>query len=469
MPAASDAADLTALEMLKGFREGALSPVEVAEAALARISRHNDTVNAFCLLDEEVTLTQARRAEERYQRGIPMGLVDGVPVAIKDVFLTRGWPTLKGSKVIDPDQDWEADAPAVAALKRHGMVPMGKTTTPEFGWKGVTDNPLNGITRNPWNPDMTSGGSSGGSSAAVPLGMGALALGTDAGGSIRIPAGFCGLVGLKPTTGRCPMWPASAFAPLAHVGPLAWTVADAALLMNVLTEFDPRDTTVPPTTANYLDALEGDDLRGWRIAYSPTLGYVDFVDPEISAAVEEAATTFVELGASVEEVDPGFSDPALTFSRMFYSGAANALRDIDQDQRKQMDAGLVEVAEAYAPLGMLDYLEAANARTALIEHMEAFHRDYDLLLTPTLPIPAFEAGREVPSDWQQKRWHTWTPFSYPFNLTGQPALSVPCGYTSNGLPIGLHLVGARHTDARVLRAGHIYQSANPLTHKRPGG
>lgn len=467
MAAVSDAADLTAVEMLEQFRSGALSPVEAAEAALARIHQHNDTVNAYCLLDEQTTLSQARRSEERYRRGMPLGLVDGVPVAIKDVFMTRGWPTLKGSKAIERDQAWEADAPAVEALKRHGMVPLGKTTTPEFGWKAVTDNPLTGITRNPWDPDKTTGGSSGGSAAAVPLGMGALALGTDAGGSIRIPAGFCGLVGLKPTLGRCPMWPASAFAPLAHVGPMTWTVRDMALLMNVLTEFDARDTSVPAVPTDFVAGLDG-GVRGLRIAYSPTLGYVDFVDPEISAAVEEAATTLAELGAIVEEADPGFSDPNRTFSTLFYGGAANALRYIEAAQRERMDPALVEVAEQYESTSMLDYLEAANARTQLIEHMELFHQGYDLLLTPTLPIPAFKAGVEVPEDWTQARWHTWTPFSYPFNITGQPALTVPCGFTSSGLPIGLQLVGARHADAQVLRAGHVYQSASPLTYKRPG-
>jgi aspartyl-tRNA(Asn)/glutamyl-tRNA(Gln) amidotransferase subunit A len=466
MAEATEIAELTATELLRRYRSGSLSPVEAAQAALERIAQHNDTVNAFCLVDEETTLAAARRAEERYRRGEPMGLLDGVPLAIKDVFLTRGWPTFKGSKTIAADQPWDTDAPAIAALKRHGFVPVGKTTTPEFGWKGVTDNPRDGVTRNPWDPQKVTGGSSGGSAAAIPLGMGPLALGTDAGGSIRIPAGFCGVVGHKPTHGRVPMWPASPFAPLAHPGPMAWTVQDAALLMNVITESDARDATLPADRVDYVASLSG-GVEGLRIAFSPALGYVQ-VDPDIALAVEEAARVFEELGAHVETVDPGFSDPREAFSRLFYGGAANALRDVDEEQRALMDPELVHVADDASQLSMLDYLEAMNARAALMEQMSRFHQTYDLLLTPTLPIPAFTAGREVPEGWPEPRWHTWTPFTYPFNMTGQPAVSVPCGFTRAGLPIGLQIVAARHQDALVLRAAHTYQSARPLTARRPG-
>ena len=465
MGEATDITELTATELLHHYRGGSLSPVEAARAALERIAKHNDTVNAFCLVDEETTLATARRAEERYRRGEPMGLLDGVPLAIKDVFLTRGWPTFKGSMTVEADQPWETDAPAIAALKRHGFVPLGKTTTPEFGWKGVTDNPRDGITRNPWDPQKTTGGSSGGSAAALPLGMGALALGTDAGGSIRIPAGFCGVVGHKPTHGRVPMWPASPFAPLAHPGPMAWTVQDAALLMNVITESDARDATLPANRIDYVASLSG-GVEGLRIAFSPALGYVS-VDPEIAAAVAEAARVFEELGARVETLDPGFSDPGEAFSRLFYGGAANALRDLSKEQRALMDPELVHVADEAAQLSMLEYLEAMNIRAALSEQMSHFHQTYDLLLTPTLPIPAFTAGREVPEEWPEPRWHTWTPFTYPFNMTGQPATSVPCGFTRAGLPIGLQIVAARHQDALALRAAHTYQSARPLTARRP--
>lgn len=465
MAADTEIADLTATEMLRLFGRGELSPVEATKACLARIERHNDTVNAYCLVDPETTLAAARASEERYRRGEAHGLVDGVPTAIKDVFYTRGWSNLKGSRTVDPNQPWEVDAPAVAALRRHGAVPLGKTTTPEFGWKGVTDSPLCGPTNNPWDPSRTAGGSSGGSGAAVPLGMGPLALGTDAGGSIRIPAGFCGIVGHKPTHGRVPMWPPSPFAPLAHPGPMTWTVEDTALLMNVIAAPDARDPTLPANASDFLAALSG-GADGLRIAFSPDLGYVQ-VDPQVREQVAAAARAFEELGALVEEVHPGFEDPLEHFGRLFYGGAANALRDLDEEKRALMDPGLVQVAMEAGKLSMLDYLAAMNARSALIERMSLFHRDYDLLLTPTLPIPAFETNREVPVGWPHERWPTWTPFTYPFNMTGQPACSVPCGFTDEGLPIGLQIVGARHHDDLVLAAAHAYQQARPLTARRP--
>jgi len=462
---ALELADLTAHEMLAGYRAQRLSPVDVAEACLARIDAHNDQVNAFNYLDRERTREMARASAVRWRRGTPLGAVDGVPVAIKDMFVTHGMPNRKGSLVVD-DAPGREDAPAVAALRRHGAVFMGRTTAPEFGWKGVTDSKLDGVTTNPWNPTKTAGGSSGGSAAAVPLGMATLALGTDAGGSIRIPAGFSGLVGLKPTHGVCPMWPPSAFYPLAHVGPMTWTVADTALLMNVLTEWDARDQTAAPLHTDFVAALDG-GVRGLRIAYSPTLGFVDCVEPEIAAAVDATAEQLALLGASVDTCDPGFEDPLAAFDVLFYGGAANAMRTLSDADRARMDPGLVAVAAWAAELDLLDYLGAANVRAALLERMGRFHQRYDLLLTPSLPIPAFDGGMEVPPNWPHARWPTWTPFSYPFNLTGQPAVSVPCGFTKAGLPIACQLVGPRFADAVVLRAAHALERVMPWSDRRP--
>jgi len=461
----TDIADLTAVQMLDAFAARQLSPVEAAEACLKRIRDHDHAVHAYSQINEEVTLAEAPAAEARYQRGEANGLVDGVPVAVKDIFMAEGWPNLKGSKLIDRDTPAASDAPAVAALKRHGMVTVGRTTTPEFGWKGITDSPLEGPTGNPWAPEKTAGGSSGGSASAVVLGMGPLALGTDAGGSIRIPAGFSGLVGHKPTHGLCPMWPPSAFYPLAHVGPMTWTVRDTALLMNILAEPDPRDATLPANTHDFVKALDG-GVSGLKIAYSPDLGFID-VDPEIARAVDAAVRRLEDLGAHVEQTGPGFSDPVDAFDVLFYGGAANAMRDISAEDRKQMDPGLQEVAAWAEKLSLLDYMGAANVRAELIERTSLFHQQYDLLVTPTLPIPAFTKDREVPEDWPAERWPSWTPFTYPFNLTGQPAISVPCGFTDAGLPIGLQIVGARHQDGLVLRAAEAYQQAHDLTATRP--
>jgi aspartyl-tRNA(Asn)/glutamyl-tRNA(Gln) amidotransferase subunit A len=461
-----DALRMTATELREQFRTMQLSPVEVATAMLEQIARADKITNGFCLVDEETTLAMARQSEQRYQEGRPAGLLDGVPVALTDVFLTPTWPTVKGSKTVDGASTLGKSSSATAALIRHGYVPMGKTTTSELAWKAVTDNPVNGVTNNPWDPEKTSGGSSGGSAVAVATGMAPLALGIDAGGSIRIPASFCGVVGFKPTFGEVPQWPPSPYGSLAHTGPLSWTVADCALMMNVLTEPDHRDTyAIPRRGINYTADLD-EGVKGLRIAYSPNLGYVD-VDPEVEKAVTQAADVFAGLGAHVVRADPGFSDPLPAFGHLFYSGAANALRELGPKKRSLMDPELIKVAEKAKRLTMLDYLGAVNETMALRERMANFFNKYDLLLTPTLPLTAFKSGREVPQDWPSTRWPTWTPFTYPFNMTGQPALSVPCGFDAGGMPIGLQLVARNYKDALVLQAGHAYQQAAPLTDKRP--
>ncbi len=457
---------LPATELLKLYRERELSPVEATEAALRQIELYNPRVNAYVLVDAEQALAQARESEERYRTGKSRGRLDGVPASIKDLFLTRGWPTLRGSRIVDPDQEWQEDAPVAARLREHGSVLLGKTTTPEYGWKGVTDSPLTGFTGNPWNPTRTAGGSSGGSAAAVALGMGPLSVGTDGGGSVRIPAALCGIVGLKPTYGRVPLWPASPFGTLAHAGPMASTVADAALMLNVLAEPDVRDwTSLPPDHVDYVDDLEG-GIEGLRVAFSPDLGYVS-VQLEVQEAVRAAVRVFEDMGAKVEQTDPGFGDPVEAFNVHWYSGAANALRAYSEKLREMMDPGLIEIADEGAEYSVSEYLEAVGRRSELAIHMGRFHAEYDLLLTPAMPIPAFEAGREVPAGSPHRRWTSWTPFTYPFNLTQQPAASVPCGFTSAGLPVGLQIVGAKHEDALVLRAAHAYQTANPLTDRRP--
>ena len=338
---------------------------------------------------------------------------------------------------------------------------VGKTTTPEFGWKGVTDNPLTGITRNPWNPKMTPGGSSGGSTAAVAAGMGPLTVGTDGGGSIRIPCAFTGLFGLKPSFGRVPAWPLSPFGTVAHVGPIARTVTDAALMMNVLSLPDARDWHALPYEArDYRIGLE-DGVKGLRIAYSAALGYAD-VDKEVAVLVRRAAFRFSELGAHVEEADPGFENAGPIFTTHWFAGAASLLRGFDSELLKLVDPGLRDVARQGARIRTLDYLDAMQKRGQMGVLMNRFHQKYDLLLTPTLPLAAFEAGKEVADVLKEKRWTDWSPFSYPFNLTQQPAASIPCGVTKKGLPVGLHIVGPRYADALVLRAARAFESIRPI-------
>jgi aspartyl-tRNA(Asn)/glutamyl-tRNA(Gln) amidotransferase subunit A len=462
VPVSQDPALLSAVELVDLYRARKLSPVEVTIAALDRIARHNARFNAFCLVDEEAALAAARASEGRWFKGRPLGRVDGVPASVKDLLITRGWPTLRGSKAVDPNQAWEEDAPCVARLREEGAVLLGKTTTPEFGWKGVTDSPLTGITRNPWDPSKTPGGSSGGAAVAAACGMGALHLGTDGGGSIRIPAGFTGIVGLKQSYGRVPASPLSPFGTLAHIGPMTRTVADTALMLSVISKPDARDWyALPYDGRDYLEGLE-DGVKGWRIAFSPTLGG-HHVEPEIAKLVASAAAAFRELGATVEEVEPDIGTAcALTFTNHWYPGAANALRIYSAEQKALMDPGLTEIAAVGAKLPLMDYLAAVKEREQLGVRMNRFHEEWDLLLTPTLPLAAFDAGVEVPVKSDGSHWPDWTPFTYPFNLTRQPAATIPCGLTSAGLPAGLQIIGPSHGDVAVLRAARAFEKLRPF-------
>ena len=454
----SELCSLTAVQLLEGYRTRAFSPVEVAAAVLKRIEERNPQLNAFNLVSKEI-LENARQSEARWLSGMPRGLLDGVPVSTKDIILTKGWPTLRGSKTVDPRGPWDEDAPATARLREHGALLLGKTTTPEFGWKGVTDSPLTGITRNPWNPAKTPGGSSGGAAAAVAAGMGPLAVGTDGGGSIRIPCSFTGLFGIKASFGRVPAWPLSPFGTVAHVGPITRSVADAALMLNVLALPDARDWHALPYEPRdwRMDLEQG--VRDLRIAWSPDLGYAK-VDPEVLSIVKKSITVFQDLGAKIEEKHPGFENPEGIFRTHWFSGAAFLLRSIKQ--KNLIDPGLVEVASQGEKITAQELLEAQQKRGALGVHMNLFHRDYDLLVTPTLAVPAFDVGREFPQTSAGKRWTDWTPFTYPFNLTQQPAASIPCGFTQGGLPVGLQIVGPRYADALVLRAARAFESARPI-------
>ncbi|WP_432097450.1 amidase [Streptomyces sp. bgisy100] len=456
----TELSDLTAVRLVEGFASGAFSPVEAARAALERIERTEPALNAFVRVDAEDALGRAAESEERWRRGEPAGLVDGVPVSVKDILLQRGAPTFRGSRTVRAgSRPWDEDAPAVARLREHGAVFLGKTTTPEFGWKGVTDSPRHGATGNPYDPGRTAGGSSGGSAAAVAVGAGPLSLGTDGGGSVRIPAGFCGIFALKPTYGRVPNYPASPFGTLAHVGPMTRDAADAALLMDVITGPDARDwSQLGRVSGPFRDALGG-GVAGLRVAWSPDFGGRVAVDPQVAGAVRRAVDRLAELGARVEEADPGFEDPVEAFHTLWFSGVARVVQHLGPEERALLDPGLREVCERGAAYSALDYLAAVDERMALGVAMGRFHERYDLLVTPTLPITAFEAGAEVPRGSGLSRWTGWTPFTYPFNLTQQPAASVPCGQDRDGLPVGVQLVAARHGDDLVLRAAHALYEA----------
>ena len=462
----ADLTQCTAIELLGLYRSGAASPVEATQAVLQRIARLNPLLNAFCLIDEAAAMASARQSEARWQAhrrsGAGVLSLDGVPMSIKDLILTQGWPTLRGSKTVNPDHPWQVDAPVTARLREAGAVLLGKTTTPEFGCKGETNSLLTGISRNPWNPARTPGGSSGGASAAVSAGLGPLAIGTDGAGSVRIPAAFCGNVGFKPSFGRVPAYPLSPFGSVAHLGSHAMTVEDVALLMNTIALPDTRDwTSLPFDGVDYLAGLKG-GIKGFRVAYSPTLGYAKNVDPEIAAATAQAAKHLQDLGAVVEQVDPLTEDPLDISTGLWFAGAYQVWQTLSPAQQALTDPDFKSQAQLGAELDANAIHALTQRRGVLGSHLRQFMQRFDLILTPSTAVTAFKALPAGHSVMNSAAMLGWTPFSYPFNLSQQPAISLPCGLTLDGLPMGVQLVGTMFGDAKLLQAAQALQACYPM-------
>jgi aspartyl-tRNA(Asn)/glutamyl-tRNA(Gln) amidotransferase subunit A len=453
---ADDLAFASATRLIELYRAKQASPVEVTAATLRRLETYESAVNAFVLYDSETAMEMARASEARWRRGEPQGLLDGVPVALKDTVLTKGWPRLIGSRTIDANRDWDEDSPVTARLRGEGAVFFGKTTTPEFGWKPLTDSPLSGVTRNPWDLERTPGGSSGGSAVAVLAGICPLAVGTDAGGSIRIPAAFCGIVGLKPTFGRVAVYPPSAFGDVAHVGPMSRTVEDAALMLDATKGPDSRDWhSLPDDRVCYRDDVRKDALAGKRIALSPTLGFAE-PTPAVRAAVERAAEVFAELGAIVEPADPFTQSPLPTFQTLALAAFWALLRAQKPEAVAVMDPGLVGLCRRGELVTQEQYVAAIGQRAALGQSLRQFFDGYDLLLSPTMPIPAAYADPREDGLPNPNNYPSWMPYTSPFNLTKNPSCSIPCG-SVDGLPIGLMVSGPLYDDLGVLQACRAYE------------
>ena len=467
-----DVAYMSAGEIRACFRRKELSPVEVTRAVLERISEYNPEVNALVLVDKSSALASAAASETRWFRGEALSPLDGIPTTVKDSILTVGWPTLQGSKTIDPDLPWKEDAPSVARLRDSGAVLLGKTATPEFCWKGGTDSPLNGITRNPWDLSKTCGGSGGGSAAALAAGMCTISLGTDSGGSIRNPAALCGVFGLKPTYGRVALQKADQFSPFTVAGPMTRSVMDAADVMNILCHPTDQDWfTLPVESRDYAKGIDN-DIAGLRVAFSPALGYAENVDPEVASHVLRAATILEELGACVEERDPSIFNPTLTYNTIAWATQSHQLRSIVESNATVMDPDLVEIVEFGSRIGIKEYCDATAHRVELIRQLSEFFARYDLLVTPTVPITAFDAGRHMPHGADPLRMNDWLPFSAVSNLSRQPAATIPCGFSASGLPIGMQIIGPIYGDDVVLQVARAFERARaggrwPVTIKMP--
>ena len=455
----SDPTQMTAEELLAAYARTALSPVEVLQSVTERVARLNPSINAFAVMNPH-SLAQAGESAARWRAGRPIGPLDGVPVTIKDLVDIAGLPTRRGSRLSETAAAAE-DAPIAMALRSAGAVIVGKTTTTEFGWKTPGDCPLHGITRNPWNFHHTPGGSSAGAGAAAAAGFGTLHLGTDAGGSIRLPAAWCGVVGLKPTFGRVPQWPLGAFAAVAVAGPMTRTVRDCALMLNVIGRHDLRDPySLPDDNRDWRDGIE-QGIAGLKVAVMRRPGFDAPVDWESIAAVEQAAGLMQDLGAEVEEADPGLPDTRAIFSRVWGIALTRLVHSFPETRRHMLDPGLLEVAAANQGLSAEDFMEFEASRIQAAHRMARFMQRYDLILSPTVPNPPplAEAGTHNPVEALWSSWAPWTAFA---NLTRQPAITVPMGFSPNGLPRSIQLAGALYRDDMVLRAARAIEVAQPF-------
>jgi aspartyl-tRNA(Asn)/glutamyl-tRNA(Gln) amidotransferase subunit A len=445
-----DAAALTGL-----YGRGTVSPREVVAATLDRIGRLNPTLNAYIWLDAEGAMRAADESGARWRRGEPASAVDGVPFGAKDMLQARGRPTLYGSRALPAGGDAASDAPAVARLKEAGAVFLGKTTTSEFGWKPTADSPLNGIVRNALNPALTSGGSSGGGAAAA-AGLGPLQLGTDGAGSVRIPAAFNGVVALKATFGRVPASPAGPMLTLSHTGPIGRTVGDVARMLNVIARPDPRDWyALPAPTTDFLDGLDA-GVAGMRLGLYLG-GDALAVEPEIAEGVRALARRLEDAGAVIEEIALPLKEADEIFRIHWLAGACYLVSRLPAERRGLVDPGLLAVAEQGAGLDAQTYYRATVARQHLGEKLQSLMGRFDAILTPTTPILPFAAGREWPAERACASWLDWAPLTFLFNLTRQPAASVPAATTPAGLSVGVQVAGPLYGEALVLRVARAIE------------
>lgn len=446
--------NLSASDLLLAFRRKDLSPVDVARLVLDRIETTQSNVNAFSLIDRATTLRLAEESERRWLKGSPIGLIDGIPVSIKDNLRVCGWPTLEGSRAINRDQVWDDDSPCASRVRENGGVFIGKTNLPEFCHKLVTDNPLTGITRNPWDLTKSSGGSSGGAAAALAIGAGPLAIGSDGGASIRVPAAWSGVFGIKPSFGRVPAYPTGNYAPLSCVGPMARTTEDAALLLTVISQGDVRDwAAAPPNGVDYRIGLEL-GVEGMCIAWSSSLGFVDVeIDPQCLELARRAVSVLASHGARIEEVDPPISNPQSEYRKIWRLLTAHALRRFSPEEQALMDPAFVELGSNPGAVSLLELHDAMDLCGVLGTQMGLFHTRYDLLLSMTTPGTAVGVNTPLMETVRN------SALTRPFNMTGQPAASVPIGVTTEGLPVGLQIVGAIGDEARVFRAAQVIERA----------
>ncbi|MFQ3623767.1 MAG: amidase family protein [Acetobacteraceae bacterium] len=456
----------SAAELQLHFASGAVSPVEIADEVLRRIHRLDPLVNAFVYVDPETTRRMAEASARRWRAGTPLGPLDGIPVSIKDLAPVAGWPLRRGSRALLADPPSATDSLPVARLREAGAVFIGKTATSESGVRIVCRSDVHGVTRNPYDPSRTPGGSSGGAAAGLALGLGTLALGTDGAGSIRIPASFCNLVGLKPGFGRIPAHPPSIFMPHSVTGPMGRCVDDVARMTAMMSAADPRDPFAWPVPFETAATAKG-SVKGLRVALAPTLGTGMVADPETNDAVSAVAGVLADAGAVVEVDEPDWPvDPYLPFI-VFWEATYAAFLDSHPPERAALMSPLLHaIAERGRRIDILAWHRALAQRLAITDAAHAFLNRYDIVLGPVMPTPAFDIDAEAPPGELPDDWR-WCPYSYLFNMTGQPALALPGGFTGIGLPIGVQMASRMGTEESLLAVGAAVEARLGLTSRRP--
>jgi len=461
---------MSAIEMREKIITQELTSLEITETIIERINKINPIINAYCTPTFDLAREMATEADKRVKNGEKVGLLNGIPTSIKDLNNVKGVRTTFGSKIYENFIP-EEDSVVTSRLRNEGCVILGKTNTPEFGFKAVTDNLIFGASKNPWNLGRTTGGSSGGAAGAAASGISPLAQGSDGGGSIRHPAGLCGIYGLKPNFGRVPLSPRKFIAAydLGVVGPIVRHVKDAALMLDAMKgPFEKEMFMLPHDNVSYFETVD-DKPKNLKIGYSTTLGYAKYVDSEVKSSVEESAHKLEEFGWNVEEVKMKIKKPERSFLTLWSSLFAYDLKPFLENWRDKMDPAMVKLVEAAMNYGPFDLPKAIKERKKFNESFMNYFQNYDIFITPTTAVVAFELG--IP--WALKingikvSPTAWQPFSYPFNMTGQPAATIPCGWSSDGLPIGMQIVGKRYDEKTVLQVSKAFEDISPWQDKRP--
>ena len=472
----SDFAWLTAVEIADGVKKKKFSATEVTKASISRMEILDKELHAYCTPTPELALKDAKEIDKKISQNKDPGPLAGVPVGIKDLVCTKGIKTVSGSYFYK-DFIPEEDDVSVERLKNAGAIVLGKTNAPEFGYSGVGHNPVFETTRNPWNTDLTPGGSSAGSCASVVTGVSPFAIASDGGGSIRIPSSLSGTYGMKASMGRVPLYPGcrderypgvSSWESIEHIGPVSNNVKDAALMLSVISGPDDRDRhSLPKSDFDWVKSVNT-DIKGCKVGFSMDWGYAA-VDKEVREIISNAAKIFEkDLGCEVVEDNPGWKNPYNDFwALVILESDLKGMRKLDADNPGKMSPHLSGLINR--PWTAEDMTNATIGRKHVVNCMWKFMRKYDFLITPTLACPAFPIHTQGPEkiDGRMVDPFEWLHFTFPINMTGQPAASIPAGYTKKGLPVGLQIIGKHLDDPMVLRASAAFEKASPWLTKRP--